>query len=91
MYLFSSNDVHVSLGSLAKGTPANVTSLVDQGTTAVLVEVLNTAPLESKLVEAALCALRSIFLHPPAPIAALPTDMRLLSRLTRKFYIHYKQ
>lgn len=72
-------------GSLAKGTPDNVSSLVEQGTATALVELLKTAPVGTKLAEAGLCALRSVFMHPPAPISALPADMRLLTRLTRKF------
>lgn len=73
----------ITIGSLAKGTAENVTSLVEQGTAAALVELLKHIPINSKLSEAALCALRSIFLHPPAPVAALPADMRLLTRLTQ--------
>ncbi|KOB79152.1 Uncharacterized protein OBRU01_00920 [Operophtera brumata] len=76
-------DATITIGSLAKGTPANVTSLVEHGAATGLVELLKTAPFGTKLVEAALCALRSIFLHPPAPISTLPTDTRLLSRLTQ--------
>ncbi|KAL4702423.1 hypothetical protein ACJJTC_003048, partial [Scirpophaga incertulas] len=73
----------IVIGSLSKGTPENVNSLVEQGTAAALVELLKTVPVESRLAEAGLCALRSIFLHPPAPIATLPADMHLLSRLTQ--------
>lgn len=72
------------IGSLAKGTSENVISLVEQGTATALVELLKTVPVDTKLAEAGLCALRSVFLHPPAPISALPADMRLLTRLTRK-------
>lgn len=64
-----------------------MTSLVEQGTATALVELLKTVPVDTKLAEAGLCALRSVFLHPPAPISALPADMRLLTRLTRKFVI----
>ena len=63
-----------------------MTSLIEQGTATGLVELLKKVPIGTKLAEAALCALRSVFLHPPAPVAALPADMRLLTRLTRKFY-----
>ncbi|KAJ2943616.1 hypothetical protein O0L34_g16724 [Tuta absoluta] len=73
----------ITIGSLAKGTAQNVASLVEQGTATALVELLKTAPINTKLAEAALCALRSVFLHPPAPIATLPADMRLLTRLTQ--------
>ncbi|KAI8426050.1 hypothetical protein MSG28_005017 [Choristoneura fumiferana] len=73
----------ITVGSLAKGTAENVAALVEQGTATVLVELLKTVPVESKLAEAVLCALRSVFLHPPAPVAALPADMRLLTRLTQ--------
>ncbi|XP_072947203.1 armadillo repeat-containing protein 8-like isoform X2 [Epargyreus clarus] len=73
----------ITIGSLAKGTPENVAELVEQGTATALVELLKTAPLDTKLLEAALCALRNVFLHPPAPISALPSDMRLLMRLTQ--------
>ncbi|XP_026762743.2 armadillo repeat-containing protein 8-like isoform X1 [Galleria mellonella] len=73
----------ITIGSLAKGTPENVATLVEQGTATALVELLRTVPIGTKLVEAGLCALRSVFLHPPAPIAALPADMRLLTRLTQ--------
>ncbi|CAH2090865.1 unnamed protein product [Euphydryas editha] len=73
----------ITIGSLAKGTPENVASLVDQGTTIVLVELLKVVPTGTRLAEACLCALRSIFQHPPAPISALPADMRLLTRLTQ--------
>lgn len=76
-------------GSLAKGTPDNVTSLVEQGTATALVELLKTVAVDTKLAEAALCALRSVFLHPPAPISALPADMRLLTRLTRNYDFNY--
>lgn len=75
-------------GSLAKGTAENVSSLVEQGTATALVELLKTAPIGTKLTEAGLCALRSVFMHPPAPIASLPADMRLLTRLTRKFLLY---
>ncbi|XP_061378216.1 armadillo repeat-containing protein 8-like isoform X3 [Danaus plexippus] len=74
----------ITIGSLAKGTPENVASLVEQGTTIVLVELLKVVPTGTKLAEACLCALRSIFQHPPAPIGALPADMRLLGRLTAR-------
>ncbi|KAL0822329.1 hypothetical protein ABMA28_004428 [Loxostege sticticalis] len=73
----------ITIGSLAKGTAENVTSLVEQGTATALVELLKTVPVDTKLAEAGLCALRSVFLHPPAPISALPADMRLLTRLTQ--------
>ncbi|XP_026489080.1 armadillo repeat-containing protein 8-like [Vanessa tameamea] len=73
----------ITIGSLAKGTPENVASLVDQGTTIVLVELLKIVPTGTRLAEACLCALRSIFQQPPAPISALPADMRLLTRLTQ--------
>ncbi|KAJ0178139.1 hypothetical protein K1T71_005962 [Dendrolimus kikuchii] len=73
----------ITIGSLAKGTPENVTSLVEQGTAIALVELLKAVPINTKLAEAGLCALRSVFLHPSPPIAALPTDMRLLTRLTQ--------
>ncbi|XP_046968716.1 armadillo repeat-containing protein 8-like [Vanessa cardui] len=73
----------ITIGSLAKGTPENVASLVDQGTTIVLVELLKVVPTGTRLAEACLCALRSIFQQPPAPITALPADMRLLTRLTQ--------
>ncbi|XP_047993454.1 armadillo repeat-containing protein 8-like [Leguminivora glycinivorella] len=73
----------ITIGSLAKGTAENVASLVEQGTATVLVELLKTVPVDSKLAEAVLCALRSVFLYPPAPVAALPADMRLLTRLTQ--------
>ncbi|XP_045451113.1 armadillo repeat-containing protein 8-like [Melitaea cinxia] len=73
----------ITIGSLAKGTPENVASLVDQGATVVLVELLKVVPTGTRLAEACLCALRSIFQHPPAPISALPSDMRLLTRLTQ--------
>ncbi|XP_063363552.1 uncharacterized protein LOC134652310 [Cydia amplana] len=73
----------ITIGSLAKGTAENVASLVEQGTATVLVELLKTVPVESKLAEAVLCALRSVFLYPPAPVAALPADMMLLTRLTQ--------
>ncbi|XP_039755676.1 armadillo repeat-containing protein 8-like isoform X2 [Pararge aegeria] len=72
----------ITIGSLAKGTPENVASLVGHGTTLVLVELLKVVPTGLRLAEACLCALRSIFQHPPAPIAALPADMRFLTRLT---------
>lgn len=75
----------IFIGSLAKGTSENVGSLVQQGTTVVLVELLKVVPTGTKLAEACLCALRSIFLHQPAPVSALPADMRLLTRLTRKY------
>lgn len=65
-------------------------SLVEQGTTIVLVELLKVVPTGTKLAEACLCALRSIFQHPPAPIGALPADMRLLGRLTGIF-LHIKR
>lgn len=71
-------------GSLAKGTPDNVSALVEQGAALALVEILKEVPIGTKLAEASLCALRSIFLNPPAPISALPSDMKLLSRFTRK-------
>ncbi|CAG4946798.1 unnamed protein product [Parnassius apollo] len=73
----------ITIGSLAKGTAENVSSLVEQGAASALVELLRTVTLGTKLVEASLCALRSIFLHPPAPVTALPVDMRLLSKLTQ--------
>ncbi|CAH0693986.1 unnamed protein product [Spodoptera exigua] len=73
----------ITIGSLAKGTEENVRSLVEQGTATALVDLLRNAPVGTKLAEAGLCALRSVFLHPPAPISALPADMRLLSRLTQ--------
>ncbi|XP_050351538.1 armadillo repeat-containing protein 8-like [Nymphalis io] len=73
----------ITIGSLAKGTPENVASLVDQGTTIVLVELLKIVPTGTRLAEACLCALRSIFQQPPAPVSALPADMRLLTRLTQ--------
>ncbi|XP_013190820.1 armadillo repeat-containing protein 8 [Amyelois transitella] len=73
----------ITIGSLAKGTQENVSSLVDQGAATALVELLKNVPVTTKLAEAALCALRSVFLQPPAPIAALPADMRLLTRLTQ--------
>lgn len=76
-------------GSLAKGTTENVTSLVDLGAATALVELLKTAPWSTKLVAAGLCALRSIFLHPPAPISTLPADTKLLSRLTRKLKLTF--
>ncbi|XP_047026583.1 armadillo repeat-containing protein 8-like isoform X3 [Helicoverpa zea] len=73
----------ITIGSLAKGTTENVNSLVEQGTATALVELLKTAPVGTKLAEAGLCALRSVFMTPPAPISALPADMRLLTRLTQ--------
>ncbi|XP_049874186.1 armadillo repeat-containing protein 8-like [Pectinophora gossypiella] len=73
----------ITIGSLAKGTTENVASLIEQGTASALVELLKTVPIGTKLAEAALCALRSVFLHPPAPVSALPADMRLLTRLTQ--------
>ncbi|XP_004931674.1 armadillo repeat-containing protein 8 isoform X2 [Bombyx mori] len=73
----------ITIGSLAKGTPENIDSLIEKGTATALVEMLKTVPLGSKLAEAALCALRSIFSHKPAPVDALPADMRLLTRLTQ--------
>ncbi|RVE53711.1 hypothetical protein evm_001603 [Chilo suppressalis] len=73
----------ITIGSLAKGTAENVNSLVEQEAATALVELLKTVPIDTKLAEAGLCALRSIFLHPPAPISALPVDMRLLTRLTQ--------
>ncbi|GBP92892.1 Armadillo repeat-containing protein 8 [Eumeta japonica] len=72
----------VTLGSLAKGTAENVTTLVEQGVASTLVELLRTTPTDTRLAEAALCALRSLFLHPPAPVNALPADMTLLTHLT---------
>lgn len=80
---------YILLGSLAKGTTENVNSLVEQGAAIALVELLKTEPIGTKLIEAALCALRSIFLHPPAPITALPADMRLLSRLTSEYFKYH--
>ncbi|XP_023941674.2 armadillo repeat-containing protein 8 isoform X2 [Bicyclus anynana] len=73
----------ITIGSLAKGTAENVASLVEHGTTIILVELLKVVPTGLRLTEACLCALRSIFQHPPAPISALPADMRFLTRLTQ--------
>ncbi|XP_026316772.1 armadillo repeat-containing protein 8-like isoform X2 [Hyposmocoma kahamanoa] len=73
----------ITIGSLAKGTTDNVASLVEQGTATSLVELLKSVPIGTKLAEAGLCALRSVFQHQPAPISSLPADMRLLSRLTQ--------
>ncbi|CAK1544927.1 unnamed protein product [Leptosia nina] len=73
----------ITIGSLAKGTSENVNALVEQGAAVALVEILKEVPIGTKLAEASLCALRSIFLNPPAPISALPAEMRLLSRLTQ--------
>lgn len=69
---------------MAKGTQENVASLVEQGSTIVLIELLKVVPTGTRLAEVCLCALRSIFQHPPAPIGALPADMSLLTRLTGK-------
>ncbi|XP_075978902.1 armadillo repeat-containing protein 8-like [Anticarsia gemmatalis] len=73
----------ITIGSLAKGTPENVKSLVDQGAATALVDLLKSAPLGTKVAEAGLCALRSVFVHPPAPVSSLPADMSLLTRLTQ--------
>ncbi|XP_077292989.1 armadillo repeat-containing protein 8-like isoform X2 [Arctopsyche grandis] len=73
-------DAAITIGSLAKGTAENVASLVDLGVVGVLVETLrpNTDP---RLTEACLCALRSIFMHPPAPSSIIHRDPQLLSQL----------
>ncbi|CAH0729971.1 unnamed protein product, partial [Brenthis ino] len=71
----------ITIGSLAKGTQENVASLVEHGSTIVLVQLLRVVPTGTKIAEACLCALRSIFQHPPAPIGSLPADMMLLTRL----------
>ncbi|XP_045496136.1 armadillo repeat-containing protein 8-like [Colias croceus] len=73
----------ITIGSLAKGTPENVTALVEQGAAVALVELLREVPIGTKLAEACLCALRSIFLNPPAPISSVPADMRLLTRFNQ--------
>lgn len=73
------------IGSLAKGTPENVRALVEQGAAIALVDLLKSAPLGTKVAEAGICALRSVFMHPPAPVSALPAEMSLLTRLTRKY------
>ncbi|KAG7295792.1 hypothetical protein JYU34_020847 [Plutella xylostella] len=73
----------ITIGSLAKGTPENVASLIELGSATTLIEILRTSPVDSKLTEAALCALRSLFLHPQAPISALPADPSLLAHLTQ--------
>lgn len=72
------------LGSLAKGTSENVASLVDLGVVGVLVDTLrpNTDP---RLTEACLCALRSIFMHPPAPSSIIQKNSQLLSQLLSEF------
>ncbi|VVD03512.1 unnamed protein product [Leptidea sinapis] len=72
----------ITIGSLAKGTPDNVALLIEQGAATALVDILKEVPIGTKLAEACLCALRSIFTTPPAPLSALPAEMRLLSRLT---------
>lgn len=76
----------IILGSLAKGTPENVSALVEQDVPLALVEVLRTATAQSKLAEAALCALRSIFLTTPLPVHAISTDISLLKQLTCEYY-----
>ncbi|XP_050666551.1 armadillo repeat-containing protein 8-like [Leptidea sinapis] len=73
----------ITIGSLAKGTPDNVALLIEQGAATALVDILKEVPIGTKLAEACLCALRSIFTTPPAPLSALPAEMRLLSRLTQ--------
>lgn len=71
-------------GSLAKGTSDNVAALVEQGVATELVELLKVVPINSKMTEAVACALRNIFLHPPAPVSVLSSDMRLLTKMTRE-------
>ncbi|CAB3247742.1 unnamed protein product [Arctia plantaginis] len=73
----------ITIGSLAKGTTENVRALVDQGAATALVNLLKSAPLGTKVAEAGLCALRSVFMHPPAPVSALPAETSLLARLTQ--------
>ncbi|XP_038223493.1 armadillo repeat-containing protein 8-like [Zerene cesonia] len=73
----------ITVGSLAKGTPENVTALVEQGAAVTIVDLLREVPIGTKLAEACLCALRSIFLNPPAPISSVPAEMILLTRFTQ--------
>ncbi|KPI97227.1 PREDICTED: armadillo repeat-containing protein 8-like isoform X1 [Papilio xuthus] len=73
----------ITIGSLAKGTTEDVNTLVEQGVVISLVELLKTILIDTKLMEAVLSALKSFFLHPPAPVSALPVDMKLLARLTQ--------
>ncbi|XP_041986727.1 armadillo repeat-containing protein 8-like isoform X2 [Aricia agestis] len=73
----------ITIGSLAKGTHENVQALVEQKTAVYLVDLLKNIPIETKQAEACLCVLRSIFLHQPAPVSAIPHDMKVLSRLTQ--------
>lgn len=70
----------ITIGSLAKGTVENVASLVEIGVVPVLVDALKPVS-NARLVEACLCALRSIFMHPPAPTSVIQKDPLLLVHL----------
>ncbi|XP_035661566.1 armadillo repeat-containing protein 8-like isoform X1 [Branchiostoma floridae] len=62
----------IVLGSLAKGSQANVKRLVDSGVVPILLQCLNNSNL--KFVEGCLRCLRSIFTSQAAPVELLYTD-----------------
>ncbi|XP_066264107.1 armadillo repeat-containing protein 8-like isoform X4 [Branchiostoma lanceolatum] len=62
----------IVLGSLAKGSQANVKRLVDSGVVPILLQCLNNSNL--KFVEGCLRCLRSIFTSQAAPVDLLYTD-----------------
>lgn len=88
--LFAKNTFSHS-GSLAKGTEAHVRALIDGGVVHVLLDIVccggDIKSSNSRLVEVCLCALRSIFLHPIAPIDEIHSNLTSLQHIVSKLYL----
>ncbi|XP_066992142.1 armadillo repeat-containing protein 8 [Anabrus simplex] len=65
----------ITLGSLAKGTEEHIKALVDLGVVPMLINSLLSD--DSRLIEACLCCLRTIFQSPCAPVELIYQDENL--------------
>ncbi|XP_075213314.1 armadillo repeat-containing protein 8-like isoform X3 [Lycorma delicatula] len=70
----------VTLGSLAKGTEAHVKQLIDVGIVPLLLNSILTSE-DTKLTEACLRCVCSIFRHPSAPVELIFHDTQLVTHL----------
>lgn len=75
------------LGSLAKGTESHVRALIDNGVVQTMLAIVTNSKSDKRMIETCLCALRSIFRYPFAPITDIHSDMSSLQHIISKFFV----
>lgn len=74
------------IGSLAKGTDDQVRSLIDYNIVRIFLNLISTQNVDKRLIEYCLCALKSIFQYPFAPVGLLYSNIGTLTHLISKWW-----